>query len=509
MVRRLQQTVPRADNHRRMRIDRVWFRTAARLASDEAGFSVIEAMVAAFVLAVGAFAVIQAIGFGLTETGLTRQRQSAESIMNQEIELARGLNYSNVGLAETPELLPKSTDTSNPDYWISSDGTQYDPDGTGTDFGYEELITNQAAPNLPHGPQTLTKSHTTFKVYDYVTWVDLTGLSGVQDAKRLTVVVTWTGVDTHTTRHVSANTLFSSGVIAVSDGGSSSNNPPLVSCPTSTTTGLTADFTAVASDPDSGDAITQYDWDFGDGTTSSTTSPQATHTYDATGTYTVVVNVHDTHSAQASTASLSCSVTVTAPTPTPTGPDTGPPTGSIVINSGDTYSRSTQLTLTISATDDVGVTTMAFTTDPANFGSSMPYSAAAQYTVPVGDGVKTVYARFTDDAGNVSTVVSDDIILDTVAPPAPTGLTAARDNNKKSTTLSWTAVSASDLAGYAVYRRTGTSGTSFVQVTCNFSYGLPTKCDDTGETNHISYTFYVVAIDLAGNLSSPSNQVQV
>ena len=489
-------------------MERTWFRMAARLASDEEGFSLIEAMMAAFVLAVGAFAIIQALGFSLTSTGLSRQRQSAGAILNQEIELARGLNYSNIGLAETPDQLPKSTDPTNPDFWFSSDGTQYDPDGTGTDFGYETLITNQAAPNLPHGPQTVTKSNTTFKVYDYVTWVDLPGLSGVQDAKRLTVVVTWTALDTHTTQHVSANTIFSSGVIAVSTAGSGSNSPPNVSCPTSTTSGLTANFTAVASDPDSGDAISQYDWDFGDSTTGTTTTPQATHTYASMGTYTVTVVVHDTHSASASTAALGCSVSVAAPSPTPTG-DTQAPAGSIVLNSGDTYAKSTQLTITVTATDDVAVTQMAFTTDPSNFGAYVAYAATAQYTVPVGDGTKTVYARFTDAVGNVSTVVSDTIILDTVAPSAPTGLTATRDNNHKSTTLSWNAVSAPDLAGYAVYRLTGTSGTSFVQVTCSFVYGLPTKCDDTGETNHISYTFYVVATDLAGNLSAASNQVQV
>ncbi len=94
-------------------------------------------------------------------------------------------------------------------------------------------------------------------------------------------------------------------------------------------------------------------------------------------------------------------------------------------------------------------------------------------------------------------------------PDAPTSLTAARATNGKTTTLTWNAVAASDLSGYAVYRRTGTSGTTFVQVTCSFIYGLPTKCDDTGETKSISYTFYVVAVDLAGNLSAPSNEVQV
>jgi hypothetical protein len=93
-----------------------------------------------------------------------------------------------------------------------------------------------------------------------------------------------------------------------------------------------------------------------------------------------------------------------------------------------------------------------------------------------------------------------------VAPPAPTGLTGARASNHKTSTLTWTTVTASDLAGYAVFRRTGISGTTFVQVSCTFSYGLPNKCDDTGETNGTSYTFYVVALDLAGNTSAASNQ---
>jgi hypothetical protein len=44
-------------------------------------------------------------------------------------------------------------------------------------------------------------------------------------------------------------------------------------------------------------------------------------------------------------------------------------------------------------------------------------------------------------------------------------------------------------------------------VSCTFSYGLPNKCDDSGEANGTSYTFYVVALDLAGNTSAASNQV--
>ncbi len=70
-----------------------------------------------------------------------------------------------------------------------------------------------------------------------------------------------------------------------------------------TTSGLTATFTDSSSD--TGGTITGHSWNFGDGTTSTTTSPS--HTYSAAGTYTVTETVTDSGS---KTASKSASVTV-------------------------------------------------------------------------------------------------------------------------------------------------------------------------------------------------------
>src|SRR5437588_5515883 len=80
-----------------MLLSRLFLRFARRLRS-EAGFSLVEAMIAAFILAIGAFAVIQALDFGLTQSGLARQRQTADQLANQEDETARGVNYANLGL---------------------------------------------------------------------------------------------------------------------------------------------------------------------------------------------------------------------------------------------------------------------------------------------------------------------------------------------------------------------------------------------------------------------------
>ncbi len=55
-----------------------------------------------------------------------------------------------------------------------------------------------------------------------------------------------------------------------------------------------------SSDPDG--TITLYVWDFGDGTTNSTTAPVISHTYDSTNTYTVTLTVTDDQNATASFA---------------------------------------------------------------------------------------------------------------------------------------------------------------------------------------------------------------
>ncbi|MBI5206231.1 MAG: Ig-like domain-containing protein, partial [Candidatus Firestonebacteria bacterium] len=96
------------------------------------------------------------------------------------------------------------------------------------------------------------------------------------------------------------------------------------------------------------------------------------------------------------------------------------------INSGATYTNSTTVTLAISATDNVGVTayytsessTQPLATNPdwINISSTPSYSANVSFVLSTGDGSKTVYVWFKDDAGNVSGSKSDSIILDTTRP---------------------------------------------------------------------------------------------
>ena len=72
---------------------------------------------------------------------------------------------------------------------------------------------------------------------------------------------------------------------------------------TVTTPGSAVSFTSTAASPATGGSITNYSWNFGDGTTLSGTNPDPTHTYALPGNYTVTLTVTDnlgeTHTASA------------------------------------------------------------------------------------------------------------------------------------------------------------------------------------------------------------------
>ncbi len=106
-----------------------------------------------------------------------------------------------------------------------------------------------------------------------------------------------------------------------------------------------------------------------------------------------------------------------------TGADTTAPTNaSISINSGASVTNSGSVTLTLSATDAIGVTQMQISNDSIFTGATWEtYATTKAWTLTSGDGVKAVYARFRDAAANTSVTASDTITLDsgTVTPPAP------------------------------------------------------------------------------------------
>ncbi len=97
------------------------------------------------------------------------------------------------------------------------------------------------------------------------------------------------------------------------------------------------------------------------------------------------------------------------------------------------------------------------------------------------------------------------VILDTTAPAAPTGLTATAGD--ASVGLSWTASTATDLAGYRVYRAT-LAGVSTAGAALSGPDPITgTAYTDASAVNDTTYYYVVVAVDTSGNPSAASNEV--
>jgi len=98
--------------------------------------------------------------------------------------------------------------------------------------------------------------------------------------------------------------------------------------------------------------------------------------------------------------------------------DTTPPTGSIVINGNRSVTNSVNATLSLAYSDGngSGVAQMRFSDDGAHWTAWEKPAATRAYSLPVGDGYKTVRVQFLDKANNRSAVYSDYIRLDTVPP---------------------------------------------------------------------------------------------
>ena len=90
--------------------------------------------------------------------------------------------------------------------------------------------------------------------------------------------------------------------------------------------------------------------------------------------------------------------------------------GTIAINGGAAFSTSANVTLSLWASDSIGVVTqMCFSNDAANWSAWEPYQPTQNWTLTTGDGSKTVYVMFEDQFDNTS-AFSASILLDTGAP---------------------------------------------------------------------------------------------
>lgn len=99
------------------------------------------------------------------------------------------------------------------------------------------------------------------------------------------------------------------------------------------------------------------------------------------------------------------------------GGDSIAPTGTIAINSGATRTKSRYVVLTLSATDDLSGVVEMRVANGSSYQDWETYATSKNWTLPEGDGNKTVRVQFKDQAGNATSPgIPATIILDTIVP---------------------------------------------------------------------------------------------
>lgn len=97
--------------------------------------------------------------------------------------------------------------------------------------------------------------------------------------------------------------------------------------------------------------------------------------------------------------------------------DITPPLGAFTFAGGGRYTTTTAVLLKLAAYDAAsGVSRVRLCNEGEAWGDWAPYLAEMPWTLPEGDGLKTVYAQFQDGDGNISGDVSRSVELDSVAP---------------------------------------------------------------------------------------------
>lgn len=92
--------------------------------------------------------------------------------------------------------------------------------------------------------------------------------------------------------------------------------------------------------------------------------------------------------------------------------ETAAPSGGIQVNGGSDYTSSISVVLSLSADDSgSGVVEMRLSNDGANWTPWQPFADSQTWELLPGDGAKTVFVRYRDDAGNESATYSDAIVL--------------------------------------------------------------------------------------------------
>jgi hypothetical protein len=189
---------------------------------------------------------------------------------------------------------------------------------------------------------------------------------------------------------------------------------------------------------------------------------------------------------------------------TPTGGGTGINVNQNVLTSqSNDKASSTSATLYLSSSDDSTLQMMVSESSDFSGASYESYSATKAITLSEGDGTKTVYAKFKDQYGNITSSYNDTVTLDMTAPDTPSSLQVQDISNSSNSEyrifISWTTSVASDFKSYDLYRSTNGSDFSLLQTITDIGTNY---IIDTGLSEGTTYYYKLTVSDDIGNTSS-------
>jgi hypothetical protein len=174
------------------------------------------------------------------------------------------------------------------------------------------------------------------------------------------------------------------------------------------------------------------------------------------------------------------------------------PYGSVLINNGDIYVTSASVTLTLTATDATsGIAETRFSHDNITWTPWEAYSTSKAWALTIGDGTKTVYVQYMDNAGLISPSYQDTIILDT---PNPTANAGQNQTVAQDTLVSFDGSASTDENGIVTYRWTFTDVTPQTLSGENPTYPFVTPG---------TYVVTLTVEDVAGNTATDTVTITV
>jgi type II secretory pathway pseudopilin PulG len=205
----------------------------------ESGFTIVEVMVAALILVIGAAALMTALAGARKATYRGEQSQVANDIAQREMEALRATPYTKLAMTSTPG---HSTDQSDPRYRVSSgnfdltgDDADPDPAPMVVDGGTLVKGGTVSGGTINPGPQPFTSGDVSGTIQRFVVWQndqhcdDNLLCPGNQDFKRLIVFVT---LDTTGSGGVRQYVELQSDAINPTDSVGSNPNLPQLGTPT-------------------------------------------------------------------------------------------------------------------------------------------------------------------------------------------------------------------------------------------------------------------------------------